>query len=293
MDSTFTITRFPHHPENVPDELKADEERWVLCDEYKVPLIAMRSGACFAASSTDPTTWRSYKTALEAWSENEHFCGIGRVIEATEQFVGVDLDDCVNVVTGEVSPWALSIVERLDSYAEITPSKEGVKLWVKAKEVSRAYKKPGIEVYPKGRYFTMTGLIFPGARKTVEERGEELRAILDEEFPKVTRRRSDTYEGPARVLDLGQLLDRSGIEVFAELLDGLAERKFAVLCPWSEEHTNGDVSGSYCGQFENGALFYVCHHAHCAHRTWSDFRHYAESLAYLGRPPRSERGRLR
>src|ERR671926_1365459 len=147
--SITTTTRFPHHPENVPDELKNDE-RWVLCDEYKVPLIAIESGACFAASSTDSDTWRSYETALRAFTENEHFNGIGRVIESAEEYVGVDLDDCLDPETGEITPWAKKILDQLDSYSEISPSLTGVKIWVKAPEVMRAYKKPGLECYPRG-----------------------------------------------------------------------------------------------------------------------------------------------
>src|SRR5829696_2959194 len=112
--STTITTRFPHHPENVPDELKVGE-RWVTCDKCKVPLIAIESGACFAASSTDPATWRSYETALKAWRENEHIAGIGRVLAEHEDYVGVDLDGCLDPETGELSAWAGAIVARLDS----------------------------------------------------------------------------------------------------------------------------------------------------------------------------------
>jgi hypothetical protein len=63
MTDTYTPTRFAHHPENVPEELKADPASWVCCDEDKVPLVATLSGAVYAASSTDPNTWRSYEDA--------------------------------------------------------------------------------------------------------------------------------------------------------------------------------------------------------------------------------------
>jgi hypothetical protein len=292
MESMFTISRFPHHPENVPEELKANE-RWVTCDEYKVPLIALTNGACFAASSTDPATWRSYETALEAFTANEHIVGIGRVIEASEVYVGIDLDDSFNTSTGELTPWAATIIERLNSYAERSPSGKGVKLWVKAPTIHRAYKKPGLEVYSKSRYFTVTGVTLSGSTPHVEERNAELESIITEEFPRVDRIRRDYYDGPTKVLDLGQLLDRANIEVFEEAHDNTASRKYAVRCPWAHEHSDGDTSGTRVGQYENGALFFRCEHAHCAHRDWRTFRHYAESLAYLGRPPRSERGRLR
>jgi hypothetical protein len=36
--------------------------------------------------------------------------------------------------------------------------------------------------------------------------------------------------------------------------------KYAVVCPWADEHTGGDTSGTFVGQFESGALFFRCHH---------------------------------
>src|SRR5215210_959468 len=98
--------RFPHQPGTVPEELKAGPA-WLCCDESKVPLIATRSGASYAASSTDPETWRSYNDAFAAWHDNEwSFAGIGRVIRAEEDYVGVDLDACLDPVTAKLSPWA-------------------------------------------------------------------------------------------------------------------------------------------------------------------------------------------
>ena|SRR5215217_5326289 len=80
MIDTFAPPRFEHHPENVPEELKA-HETWVCCDELKAPLVATLSGAVYAASSTDKTTWRSYDEAYKAWLDNEwSFAGVGRVI---------------------------------------------------------------------------------------------------------------------------------------------------------------------------------------------------------------------
>src|SRR5215203_2086982 len=252
MTAITTTDRFPHHPENVPEELKGGE-RWVTCDEYKVPLIAIENGTCFAASSTNVETWRLYETALQTWQENEHVAGIGRVIAEDEDYVGVDLDDCVDPATGEISPWAATIVERLDSYAEISPSLTGVKIWVKVPEMKTAYKKPGLEVYPRGRYFTVTGLVLNGKITPISVRGDELSALIEEEFPKVDRDRTP-YDGFERVLDLDDFLERADVAVFAVVSDGAAERKYRIRCPWLDEHSDGDGSGTYTGQYENGAL---------------------------------------
>jgi len=286
--------RFYHLSENVPEELKQGE-RWVTCDDHKVPFVAIPNGAVFAASSTDPATWRTYETAFKTWQENEHITGVGRVIVEDEVYVGIDLDDCLDPATGELSSWASSIVERLDSYTEISPSLTGVKIWVKAPELKTAYKKPGLEVYPRGRYFTVTGLPLNEAVKEVASRESELAELIREEFPKVARDRTP-YDGPEHVLDLDEFLERAGVEILAVLSDGAAERKYRIRCPWLDEHSDGDDSGTYCGQYDNGALFFACWHSHCAHRRWSEFRALLNPLAFLGRPSRSKcqrGGRLR
>jgi len=291
MIDTYSPPRFEHHPEGVTDELKLDEA-WVCCDESKVPLVATASGAVYAASSTDPKTWRSYEDAYDAWHENEwSFAGVGRVIRDTEPLVGVDLDKCLDPDTGELTPWASRLLTRLDSYAEVSPSLTGVKVWVKAPTNTRAHVKPGLEIYPRGRYFTVTGIALREA-KGIETRDEELAAIIEEEFPRVDRNRTP-YDGPRRVLDLLDYLEKANIAIFAERSDGTAERVYNIRCPWAEEHSGGDESGTRVGQYPDGALFFRCEHAHCREiREWRQFKAECDPIVYLGRPRRGK-GRLR
>ena len=288
--ATNTPPRFEHDPANIPDELK-HAEKWVCCDETKVPLIATTSGAVYAASSTDPATWRSYETAFTAWRENEwSFAGIGRVIGADEEYVGIDLDNVLDPETGELSPWASEILRRLDSYSETSPSTRGIKTWVKAPTVTRAHVKPGLEIYPRGRYFTVTGRILNDSE--IATRDEELSAIIAEEFPYVDRDRT-SYDGPRRVLDLLDYLEKANIAIFAERSDGSAERVYSIRCPWAEEHTGGYESGTRVGQYSDGALFFRCEHAHCRSlREWRQFRSELDPQVYLGRERRAK-GRFR
>jgi len=290
MTDTFAPPRFEHYPENVPEELKEDAT-WVCCDEAKVPLISTRSGAVYAASSTDEATWRTYEDAYNAWLENEwSFAGVGRVIRAEKDLVGVDLDKCLDPESGELTPRAKAMLERLDSYAEISPSGTGVKVWVRAPSTTRAHVKPGLEVYPRGRYFTVTGLTM--CEGDIKTRDEELAAIIAEEFPKVDRDRT-TYDGPRRVLDLLDYLEKANIAIFAERSDGTADRVYSIRCPWAEEHTGGDASGTRVGQYADGALFFRCEHAHCREvREWRQFRAECDPLVHLGRARRAK-GRLR
>jgi hypothetical protein len=117
------------------------------------------------------------------------------------------------------------------------------------------------------------------------------RGLIAEEFPKVDSDRTP-YGGPKRVIDLLEYLERASVEIFSELSDGAAERKYGVRCPWVDDHTDGDESGTYAGQYPDGATFFQCWHAHCASRHWQEFKAYADSIIYRGRPRRLT-GRLR
>jgi hypothetical protein len=42
---------------------------------------------------------------------------------------GIDLDTCRDPKTGEIAPWAQEIIDRFQTYTEISPSQTGVKLF--------------------------------------------------------------------------------------------------------------------------------------------------------------------
>ena len=45
---------------------------------------------------------------------------------------------------------------------------------------------------------------------------------------------------------------------------------FSVVCPWVDEHTGRDDSGTAVMLFQNNRVGFKCHHGHCQHRTWAD-----------------------
>jgi hypothetical protein len=138
---------------NIPAELRERPQwvTWKLINGTKVPFNA-RTGK--AASSTDPATWATYDEACRA-AQHRHHAGIGYVFSADDPFVGIDLDDCIDA-GGTLQPWAAEIVTAMGSYAEISPSGTGVKLFV-AGSVPDSVKTEHIEIYPDRRYFTVTG----------------------------------------------------------------------------------------------------------------------------------------
>lgn len=242
-DLHVLYSKFPHYPDGTPDSLKVGKV-WVCCDESKTPMVPLLAPGWRRASSTNPDTWRSYPEALEAY-ETGRYAGVGRVIRREEGLVGVDLDHCVT--NGVINPRARRVLERLDSYSEISPSGEGVKVWVQA-GLSRSFVKPGFEVYAGGRYFTITGQILAQYGGEVEDRSGALAEIIAEEFPEPPRANRRPGDRPYRQrlgdpIDLGAFLESAGVEVLSEVGDGRASCKYMILCPWAGEHTASPETG--------------------------------------------------
>jgi putative DNA primase/helicase len=173
----------PVNLEGIPESLKAlpnwvdwkyiweqwDVERWA-----KVPINLKTSQY---AKPNDPSTWGTFEKAWERYerSKGRLFDGLGFMFSKDDQITGVDLDDCRNPETGVIAPWALEIVEKLDSYTEISPSGKGLHIIVAGVLPPGLRKVGDVEMYDDVHYFTMTGhLLAPGARKAIESRQTEL-----------------------------------------------------------------------------------------------------------------------
>jgi putative DNA primase/helicase len=187
------LTEVPSTLKNIPNWVS-----WKLVkkdgEDSKVPFI---SGTTRHASSTDSSTWTTFETALANTSVSSTE-GVGFVIHGqaiAEQVVGFDLDGCRNPHTGEITAWADAIINQLDSYTEITPSGLGLRVWVKGKlpGKDRVFNlspnagfgdKVKIEVFDKGRYFTVTGDSFFEEPGEVESRDLTEAYKLCSEFKK-------------------------------------------------------------------------------------------------------------
>jgi putative DNA primase/helicase len=145
----------------------------------KVP-YSPSSGA--RARSDDPETWGTLYEAREAVREND-YDGIGFVFTADDPFCGVDLDGCLDPETGEVEPWALEIVEELASYTEISPSGTGLHILVRATLPSDGNRNGKVEMYDRGRFFTVTGRRLPGTSHLIEDRQVQVSALHARLFP--------------------------------------------------------------------------------------------------------------
>jgi putative DNA primase/helicase len=166
-------------PDTVPAELAVLPQwvawRWEERDSKPTkPPLNPHTGEY--ASTTDPATWGTLQDALRFRRKNPSAAGVGFVFTKNDPHAGVDLDKCRNPETGEIAPWAKSIVGYLRSYAEVSPSHTGVKVFVRAALPAGA-KKGAIEAYDFGRYFTVTGDHVADTPPTIEDRHAELQAL--------------------------------------------------------------------------------------------------------------------
>ncbi|WP_435552602.1 phage/plasmid primase, P4 family [Natrinema sp. CGMCC1.2065] len=196
-------------PETIPDVL-ADQSQWV-CWRYelddgrgewtKVP-VNVDNGRY--ASSTDDNTWSSFSDALAYHEEDgTNTDGIGFVVHEEDLFVGVDLDDCRDPTSGDIESWATDLVDSVSTYAEVSPSGTGVRLFGlgfvpdggNRGEINDA--DGHIEIYDQSRFLTVTGHHINETPKEVCEVNDEIadihtRYIADNEDEQTSDRDADS-----------------------------------------------------------------------------------------------------
>ncbi len=140
-----------HRAATIPAELIA-LPRWIR-HKAKRPMTVTG----FWASSTDPKSWSTYADA----KASQHGDGIGFVLNG-DGIVCIDLDHCLT--DGRLTPVAQMILDATPgAYAEISPSGHGLHIWGRA-NLDKGYRfelnGQFIEIYPNGRYLTVTGRVF-------------------------------------------------------------------------------------------------------------------------------------
>ena len=170
--------------ENIPELLK-NRPNWVVWGipgaEPKVPYnpAGILLGRPAPAKAGVRETWGSYTSAADCVRRGLAQ-GIGFEFEGNDIY-GIDLDHVITE-NGTLMPQAREIILKLNSYTEISPSGTGLHIFVFAPgaNITRHRKKDYfLEIYNKGRYFTVTGNVY-GTAKSIETRTTELQNIHDE-----------------------------------------------------------------------------------------------------------------
>ena len=204
--------------ENIPTALK-ELDRWG-CWYFKE--ITKADGEVKwdkppVLSTREPDKWGAFNTACEiAKAKPLQYAGIGLCVTGLDNgLVAWDLDKVLRE-DGTIHPRAESIVKRLGSYTEWSPSRTGLRIfttgrydadWVNRDAFGH---KRGLEVYSGwgGRYLTMTGQHFDGAPMEIRPVAEDVLKAIADEF-RVTK--GSTLDGAPP--EMPELLDDVAVPV--------------------------------------------------------------------------------
>lgn len=141
--------------EKIPDSMKLLPQWVCVKADSKVPLDA-KTG--YAASSTNPTTWIDYATALKT-VEQGYADNLGFVFN-DNGLVGVDVDIGYDE-EGFLTPVAADILGKCQSYTERSRSGRGFHILLRGTLPFKGKNNlNGVEIYQSSRYFIMTGDVF-------------------------------------------------------------------------------------------------------------------------------------
>jgi putative DNA primase/helicase len=145
--------------DSIPQELK-DLAQWALWryeNETKVPYCANGSGD--KAKSNDRRTWRSFQFAKQAFLEG-NYDGVFFVLSKDDPFTVIDLDHCISA-DGVIGTRAMEEIAYWDSYTEISPSKTGIHIWIRAKlPADIKHRVDDMEIYDHSRFMSVTGWVY-------------------------------------------------------------------------------------------------------------------------------------
>lgn len=168
---------------NIPEELQ-NLNQWVCSrSDSKVPMKAFENSA---ASSTNPLTWSSFETAINAVADG-CYDYIGFVFN-DNGIVGVDIDTGYDE-DGFLTELAADIIGRCESYTEKSKSGRGFHILLKGTLPFKGKNNlNGVEIYKQARYFIMTGdtLLY----NQIIENQDAIDYIVEKYFPDIRENES-------------------------------------------------------------------------------------------------------
>jgi putative DNA primase/helicase len=142
----------------------------------KVPYCV---GGRFKAASDKPDTWDTFEACYDSAFVQGHAAGIGFVVTKQSGIIGVDCDNCIDQ-DGNIDGPVLRWIRRFNSYAEISPSGKGIRIFCRG-----AMPIDGLnpvdsqwEIYCAKRYLTVTGKHIEESPLAINEAQEAVDALL-------------------------------------------------------------------------------------------------------------------
>jgi P4 family phage/plasmid primase-like protien len=228
-----------------------------------------------AAASTRPETWTDFLTAQKAY-ENGQFDGIGFVFTGDDNIVGVDIDDCRDPDTGDLSEFAQNIIRNVQGYCEVSPSGTGVKIFTRADlQKAHADHEIGLEVYPNGRYFTITGHKLSG---DLPSEPQDLNPFIPARNQTTTDDDFANYTPPVDGWDLARIEN----ELLSELDPHCGYTDWLAVGMALHHQTNGDVEAlELWDSWSQGSPKYTGSGMFSPYSKWKTFRGSGTTLRSL------------
>jgi hypothetical protein len=157
----------------------------------KVPYDPRTAG--LARIPTEPSTWNTRAMAKRHWQrlhDAEHEVGgVGIVLGDLDDgtlLMGIDLDDCFKPDSEGIKPWAVEVIERFKTYAEVSPSGHGVKLFFRVAQHDAAAAKHLFGLNPKRRPKTRNTFA-AGEHQEIAIDRARFYAVTDQRLPDVPK----------------------------------------------------------------------------------------------------------
>lgn len=165
----------------IPDELKA-MPNWVCANrDSKVP---MRAYELKAASASNPNTWDSFDSAVEA--VNEGVYDYAGYVFSDSGIVGIDIDKGFDE-DYLLTDLAEDVIQACNSYTELSKSGRGFHILVKGVlPFNGKNNGAGCEIYKNGRFFICTGNVLENHSMLITNQ-EAIDYVVEKYFPETIR----------------------------------------------------------------------------------------------------------
>ncbi len=198
----------------------------------KIPLN-VRTGEL--ASSTDPATWASFAQVVELCRARPQF-GPGFVLSEADPYTVIDLDNKER--NPELHTLHENLVQQFGSYTEVSPSGQGMHVWVRGISEPIKDTRYGIEIYSSKRYITVTGNTL---LDTPIANGQDALDRLAQELRPQGKVTAAVTDGP-QVLEDQEVYERcvgaSSGQLFIELWNGTWQNRYPSASEADQAFTN-------------------------------------------------------
>jgi putative DNA primase/helicase len=156
---------------------------WTTRDDGKPTKVPLDPATRGPAAVNDPDTWGTFAVAVACHKRMRAGGGVGFIFTPDDPYFGIDIDHCRDRETGVFTDESKAIIKRFPTYAEVSPSGTGIKMFGRGVVPEGRKRTRNIEMYDRGRFFTMTGNVLDDHPIDVAECGEELARFHAETFP--------------------------------------------------------------------------------------------------------------